>query len=51
MNTETALTIPVYDGLEIETQTSIVNAFSPLFATADKWRAQALTIRWAQRRH
>lgn len=45
MNTETALTIPVYDGLEIESQTSLATAFSPFFATAERWRQQALTIK------
>lgn len=45
MNTETALTIPTYDGLEIESQTSLATAFSPFFATAEKWRQQALTIK------
>ena len=45
MNTETALVIPTYDGLEIESQTSLATAFSPFFATAEKWRQQALTIK------
>lgn len=45
MNPEKALTIPTYEGLEIESQTSLVTAFSSFFATAEKWRQQALTIK------